>query len=1114
MSKFQTIDPALIYNKKDDSVMPEWMKSLGDTINNQPKSKIDLQFDKRGAFADSACINRTELNATPRDIIADGNHDRLIIESKIELAKFLKGKYYKTAARIAGNKIYMDTTIDGLQAAFTFEYNYENGKIHQGSTFVINDSEYPFSRAGFVESLSDLKSGSLKKSTNKIASTRQTFVINREEIVRRYNGHLRQATEAINKNLSDGIIVGVGSNSYASYYNPDELFPQVEKEKPQLPDGSFDFVNNAEHVATNEYKSAKKLSFEASKIMSGLFSDYYINNSQRDNNELLINATVLNSDNIRHTINFNFSIENEKVASLRLAEINDERMTIPQLMDKLKMHNNLVNDYLKTAVASNRIHKGIILTNRDIKEKLSSFVNSNKINDIVSGWISTGSINPLGNSTYVSNYTLPELLGMITCESLSNEERQTIIEYKKSFGSGMDFDRIEQDDTELRELDGLELTSELKLLKINSELSKSFKNYQITGFKNDIINTQFIKDGVRNNIKLIAKFNGRKLEKLNAIINNNEININQLAKAFKVNPLLNNYLQTATANNSSTHIISSETNLLNRLAKLTSEPEIVLSEWKSKYLQNIGSNIYTSQYSFEELLNKTTAKLLSDYDRQQILIAQQHFGNAFDRIDEDDTGIRDMESRVNNETLLYEANKILSENFANYSPKYFEHISSTDNNNVAKYKVALFDDTTGLSTDLDFVFWYNGNKPTLCKAIINDQELEISNIKKAFAMNEALSRYLQTNTGKKFNAPMVITKNDLFRKISSITNAANNEIENIISKWQQFGKVHQLNENTYASKCSLEQLIAMSNIKPLSDDEITEKLNKSRRDKYLSLTSNYINDSDTRRPEDVWSNEKMALHGRATIGNMFADFDIIDAELNNSDYIITARIINPINGLKQSLSFKFDTFNGTKLGELECISNGEKSVSPNNILEILNSSDSALNKFISINSVVNKNYKNIISKSNLCKKLSGLINPSNYSNIVNKLIEASILNPIDGFNYASENSLPEIIEYLSFNKMLDLKTAENLITQYSKDSVVNTNVPITMDSDSRKIEKPIETLSPKMIETAAKIKLLIKKANEDKKITNNKYTQLFSMLDVAKSSTDVDNVWRELKKYL
>ena len=1111
MGKFQTTNSAL-FNNNNSTIMPEWMQSFSNDLQIKERQSLELNFDKKGSFADVTNVTRPDCTATPRDVVASFNNDKAIIDSKIELAKFLKGKYYKTNAKIAGNSVVMNTTIDGIQANFVFEYKYINNKLSPADTFSINETEYPFSHAGFAESLQDLKCGNLKKSKIAIASSRQTYVINREEIVRRFNGSLRAATESINQKLKDGIIVGAGSNTYATFYDPEELFPQLEKEKPEEQLPSFEYVDNTEHVATNEFKSAKNLSFTAGRLIAKVFADYIINASERRNNKLIVKATVLNNaTGIRHNIDFNFDIINEKITHIANVTYNNTLLSVEDLLSSLNTRNNLVSDYLKTSTASKRIHKGGILTRREIEAQLSTIVDRNKISDFINSWLDLNMITQVGSNVYSTNKTMPELLDVIVAETLSIDEKEKIQNYKKYFGSGLDFDRIEQEDTGVRESDDIELSIEQKLGIVNNELSKHFTNYQIVSFNQDNINAMFINDGVRHTIKLKAKFNNRKLHSITALINNNEVRIENLVKAFKKNALLNSYLQKSGANNFSTSIIATESNLLERLSQLTNDAQAILNNWKCKYLNSIGSNLYSSKYTFEELLNMTNAVLLSEDDKQQILAAKQHFGTALERIEQEDTGIRDAENVITNETLLYSANNYLSKHLSNYKPGRF-----VSNGNSAKYSINLFDDTTGLSTSVVFNFTFNDNNVVECFANLNGKNVTLSNIKTAFAMNESLSKYLQVHGGKKFNAPMVITRKDLLRKLSSITNASEDEIDNVIVSWKRQGKVTNLDSNTFASTFSLEQLISMSNIKPLSDEEIAKKLDKSRRDKLLNITSNHIKDNDTRRPEVEYSPEQMTMRARIAINSMFADFDILNAEFDGDDYEITARIINPLNGLKQALKFRFNTHEGKKLGEIETVSDGEKTVDINNILSLLESKNEAINKLsrMSGRCIRRDSQKNIILNSSLKADLLNLTDMSTYCKIVDDLIEAGIMYKLDNHTFASEYSLPDLIEYLSNNDKLDLVAAENRLKTYSSDIVVDTNGPIVMDTDNRAIEKPVQQLSPKMVATAEKIKTLIAKAKNDKKITNNKFVTLNDSLNKCTTPNDIEQVWRELKRYM
>ena len=123
MGKFQTTNSAL-FNNNNSTIMPEWMQSFSNDLQIKERQSLELNFDKKGSFADVTNVTRPDCTATPRDVVASFNNDKAIIDSKIELAKFLKGKYYKTNAKIAGNSVVMNTTIDGIQANFVFEYKY------------------------------------------------------------------------------------------------------------------------------------------------------------------------------------------------------------------------------------------------------------------------------------------------------------------------------------------------------------------------------------------------------------------------------------------------------------------------------------------------------------------------------------------------------------------------------------------------------------------------------------------------------------------------------------------------------------------------------------------------------------------------------------------------------------------------------------------------------------------------------------------------------------------------------------------------------------------------------------------------------------------------------
>lgn len=915
MSKFGTTSSHLFTNKIDANV-PDWMLDLRDNVTQYTDNKqnIDIQFDKVGAFETQKINERQNLNATPRDTIASLNNQKLTIESKMELAKFLNNKYYKTAARIVNNTAYLDTTIDGIQANFVFEYNFEDGRVKQASTFLVNETEYPFSKAGLEECLSDIKNGTLDKCKTKVASSREAYIINREEIIRRYNGSIREASNQIETYLQEGTIVGVGSNSYASYYDPDEIFPKMVKDIPNDRLGSFEYVNNTEHVATNEHKSAKNLQIEASKILSNVFNDFIITQATRDNNELLVNATVLSDNGKRCNVSFNFNIENEKVASLVLAEIDNKRMSVKDLLTYINSNNQVVNKFLANKEASKRIYNGTIISHIDLKRQLSELIPLNQVEDFIDSLVNMQKIAHINNTTYASKYTIAELLNMVNCESLTDEQINKRLEYS-----------------------------------------------------------------------------------------------------------------------------SQQTANMNRIAQA-------------------------------------------------------------------DTGIRDMETVVNENTKLYSANNYISQHFKNYVPVKFTEASNT-------YTIKLFDESTGLSTNIDFILDFDGNKIKDCKANINNKLVSLSNVKTAFAKNEILNKYLQVTSGKHENSSIIFTTEDLTRRLNKISNITKDEVNKVISQWESSNKLIKLNTNMYGSKYSIEQLISMSNIKPLSDDEIVARLMRGKQNKNLIVTSAYIKDSDTREMQDKWSANRMMLFAKDEISMMFKNFDIVDASLTDKGYTVTAKLINPFNGLKVALDFNFES-NNSKLSKLASISNGTQTVSKNNIIKLLDVKDEIINQYNKFNGINKSSNKIVISNSNLKSKLASVIDIDNYNNIINHLVENNIITQIGTTDFASEYSVSDIVSYLKNNNMTNTENIYTRLASYNDKTVVDLRGPKVFDTDNRKIEKPEAKLSPDMINTANKIRKITQASLNNKKITNNKYNQIMSNLDTAKTPSDIENIWREIKRYI
>lgn len=1107
--KFSTTNSSLFTNKNSEQI-PDWMNAIN--VDIKQKEVLDWEVKKQGVFAEKQTVYRDEKFGNPRNLEASFNDNQLINSANIQLAKFLTGKYYKKTPKVAGNTVVFDVKIDAMPGTFKFAFSVDAGKVVNDKVFYVvtedGEAEYPFSKPGLKECLEDIKYQKIKtKISRKVEAIGKTVFINKEEIVRRYNGHLRQAIERINELVSEGSLIGVGSNTFATIYDADELFPQMEKEASERTNNAFEFAPNQEHVAANPHTIAKVLAIDASKTLAQLFSDFIIKSSIRDDNELLVKAEILASNGIRKICDFCFGIENDNVDSMKFVEADNERMTIEQLLKKLNYGTDTLNTYLNTHQANaKRIYRGVVLTAKEIHRRLGGVVSKDLTDDIVENWVDRNLIMPVNSTTYTTTHSFEDLLASIDTKVLTADEIATIKEYQKKFGAGLEMERQDVKDTGVRNDHEIETSLELRLASVNNHISKFFKNFKVNTFREakckgeyeaDLILTD-PKTGVQHKLAMAAAFASQPL--INVKLSDRTTSIETAYELFSHSPILSAYL---TDKENSVRMASganlSESKMIETLSNYvgTTEAKNVVASWINKGLiKNIGQGLYVSAHSFESLLQQTNVTMLSEADRKQIAAARRFFGEAqsFSREEVTDTGVRDMEIQSTDENLISAANAYLAQHFANFEPN-----GCVVESNKVTLAVLLFDETTGLKTDIGFNFEFNNGKIASCYAKLNDEKVDIANIKKVFATNETLNKYLQVNAGKRVDAPMIMTISKLRSKLASISNASLDEIEDLVDTWARTGKVKKIASNLFASKHTVEQLISMSNIKSLSDAEIKDKLDRSKRDRGLGVTSAHIMDNDTRALVDNWSSERMVIHAKSKINQHFKDFDILDAKVVDNGYEVTARIVNPINGIRQKATFTFAMVNDSKLS--------------NQVnLEMKVNNDLTLQTYVEHNSINQRRYKNIISNNQLKNKLSSVINTKVIGEVIAELVASDILNPINSETYTSEYSLSEIVAHLSKIAKTDIQEARNQRIAGVSDKYNVGNVLDVKDSDSRKLEYN-KTLSPQMIEVANKIRLTAERACANKIITAKKRDTLIEMLNQAKSEKDLDSTWRELKKY-
>ena len=338
MSKFKTIKASL-FDKNNENNIPEWMKDIN--VDIQDENTLNIEFDKKQAWAENTII-RDNRDYSVKQITAKLNNNEILL-SKIELSKFLKNKYYDVIdSKLDNNKVRLTVHISNIPGEFLFIYDVNNNYIKQGISFFYNDDEYPFSNAGLEECLLNIKDKKVISSV-KVSNNNKASIISREEIFRRYNGHIRQATDKINELLKDGTIIGVTSNSYGTFYDIEYLFPQQEKEPLYEKAPEFEFVNNIEKTAINQKKSAYQLAMEASKQFEKVFDDFDIIGYERDGDKLNIIANVL-QNNVSYNENYELNIKDEKVENIKFNNLDvNSNIKIKGLNQKRLNYKNIIS---------------------------------------------------------------------------------------------------------------------------------------------------------------------------------------------------------------------------------------------------------------------------------------------------------------------------------------------------------------------------------------------------------------------------------------------------------------------------------------------------------------------------------------------------------------------------------------------------------------------------------------------------------------------------------------------------------------------------------------------------------------------------------------------------
>ena len=1297
MSKLSTTSSSL-FTKQNKAKIPAWMKDVEWEENE--KEALPIDFDSKGLFAEKTAINRDMHDGTLREVTANLNTSSLQILAKIELAKFLSGKYYNTTASVDGNKVIFKTAISNVPADFEFVFINKNGHLNKTATFSIDTkterAEYPFSAAGLDECLNDIKTGSVK--SEKLAPAGNPTTITLAEIVRRFNGDTRAAMDAARKRVKEGNIVGVGSNTYASFYSMDTMFPLLEKkEKCPKKQAAAEFVKNTEHVAAVTHTSAQVLSIDASKTLAKLFDDFIIENSMRDNNELLIKAKVLTKSGKNETIDFSFGIQNDKVDSIRFAEMNNHRYSIDQVLNNVIGSSNVLDEYLaNNKKTAKRIYRGIVITAKEFHNKLAGVVSKQTTNKIINNLLERNIIEEINSTTFSTTHSFEDLLASVNTKLLTKEEKENVKEFSKKIASNID--RLEQEDTGIRNDNELQYSKSIRLASIYNKLSTRFdEKFTINNISDDCTTFDIgYYDGYKNDtITCEASFNNNEVkelkydkqhESIQAVQMYMEDNLNKTAslrlaksvfskatlksillRSFKeqdVNNIANtiiaskqfsieeignnlfaskmplaNIIYTIEKNNIAKPMTGKEklevtaqknrknsdldriniddtgfrndvertfsesirlANAYNRLANVLKNFKITdhtpdctainimnfengiktnmkctasfvdntIKDMKLKSDDNkvgidviklynedfSGNKVYAKSVFSDKMLKKALAssfgtndinklasmivtsnkfgvkeltdslyasnsplsdiiytlakcvdiKPMAEADKKEILAAKAFFGKAIDRNYETDTGIRDVDYSDTEAEFMTKINRKIASYFGSFKP-----IAAKMNDDVLDYKVALFDDTTGLSINIDLVC----NKQLEIKASLNGKIVAVDNVKKAFESNDVLNKYLVKNSSKKFNAPIVVSLNKLVADLRMVTDATNENIEKCLSNWLAMKKIERIGSNTFVSKYTLEQLIATSSLKPLTEDEYNKRLAKSVKNKLLKVSQSFEKDGDTRILDKDWDAARMLAFINKDIADLkYGKHTIKSFDIDKDKVAVTASV--DTDGILTDMHFEYKIKDGKLTSSHTAVrhsydkDHNETDKEYHNKLFGLN----AVNRIDELNGK-HEAAKIVITENQLFNKLKPVINVNDFKSIVAKLESDKIITRVAN-GFVSDHSIVSIANMLDNDNLTNLSSGNNMLNASNVQTKKFSLEPSKLDDASRQVEAKEDSLNGKLkIAKEALIKN-IGTARNGLLITDNKEKTLTNSVTAATTVYELENVIKELKKYL